>query len=115
MTRLIVRDMAVTLGRRRIVGNISFELRRGEVIGLFGPSGSGKTTILRAISGLIRPERSDQLRWVANTGEVTSFPRPIAIVRQRESIPEWLSVERFMRMCIAHRRLPRERANPIIE
>ena len=34
----------------------SFELRRGEAIGLVGPNGAGKTTLLRLISGLIRPD-----------------------------------------------------------
>ncbi|MFM7324076.1 MAG: ABC transporter ATP-binding protein, partial [Nodosilinea sp.] len=37
--------------------NLSFEVRRGEAIGLVGANGSGKTTLLRIISGLIRPDR----------------------------------------------------------
>jgi lipopolysaccharide transport system ATP-binding protein len=36
--------------------DVSFELRRGEAVGLVGPNGSGKTTLLRIISGLIRPD-----------------------------------------------------------
>lgn len=36
--------------------DVSFELRRGEALGLVGPNGSGKTTILRIISGLIKPD-----------------------------------------------------------
>lgn len=34
---------------------VSFALPRGQVIGLIGPNGSGKSTILKLISGLIRP------------------------------------------------------------
>lgn len=34
--------------------DVSFQLRRGETLGLVGPNGSGKTTMLRIISGLIR-------------------------------------------------------------
>lgn len=36
--------------------DVSFQLRRGETLGLVGPNGSGKTTLLRIVSGLIRPD-----------------------------------------------------------
>jgi lipopolysaccharide transport system ATP-binding protein len=41
--------------------NISFEVERGEVLGVIGPNGSGKTTILSLIAGVIRPT-SGQIR-----------------------------------------------------
>ena len=36
--------------------NVSFELRRGESLGLIGKNGSGKSTLLRIIAGLIKPD-----------------------------------------------------------
>ncbi|RAM51572.1 MAG: ABC transporter ATP-binding protein [Hapalosiphonaceae cyanobacterium JJU2] len=36
--------------------NVSFQLRRGEALGLVGKNGSGKSTILRIIAGLIKPD-----------------------------------------------------------
>jgi lipopolysaccharide transport system ATP-binding protein len=36
--------------------DISFELRRGDSLGLIGANGAGKTTLLRMLSGLIRPD-----------------------------------------------------------
>jgi lipopolysaccharide transport system ATP-binding protein len=36
--------------------NVSFQLRRGEALGLVGKNGSGKSTLLRLIAGLIKPD-----------------------------------------------------------
>jgi peptide/nickel transport system ATP-binding protein len=60
MTALLeVRDLAKSYGHGaatlRIVDSISFDIARGEVLGLVGESGSGKTTIARAVLRLIEP------------------------------------------------------------
>jgi peptide/nickel transport system ATP-binding protein len=47
-------------GRRVVVDDVSFDLRRGEMLGLAGESGSGKSTTAMAVLGLIRePGRMD--------------------------------------------------------
>jgi lipopolysaccharide transport system ATP-binding protein len=38
------------------VSDVSFELRRGECLGLIGHNGAGKTTLLRMLNGLIKPD-----------------------------------------------------------
>lgn len=39
--------------RRQVLRDVSFDIHRGEIVGLVGESGSGKTTLSRAILGLI--------------------------------------------------------------
>lgn len=39
----------------RAVNDVSFSLRKGEIVGFLGPNGAGKTTTLKVLSGLLKP------------------------------------------------------------
>lgn len=51
-----IRDLVFRRGRRTILDGISLEIPRGSIVAFMGPSGAGKTTILRLISGQLRPD-----------------------------------------------------------
>ena len=50
---LSVEDLSVAYGKKRIVHDINFTVKRGEILVIAGESGSGKSTILKAIGGLL--------------------------------------------------------------
>ncbi|MCX8279925.1 heme ABC transporter ATP-binding protein [Phyllobacterium sp. 0TCS1.6C] len=51
---IVVSDISVFIGSRRIVQDASFEANAGEVTAIVGPNGSGKTTLMRALAGDLR-------------------------------------------------------------
>ena len=51
-----VRDLTYTVGGRRIFDGVDINIRRGLVTAIMGPSGTGKTTLLRLITGQVRPD-----------------------------------------------------------
>ena len=55
MSFLEVRELTVAYGAIQAVRGVSFVVGRGEIVSLIGSNGAGKTTILRTISGLLRP------------------------------------------------------------
>ena len=56
---------------RRVVSNVTINVRAGEVVGLLGPNGAGKTTSFYMVMGLVRPdEGSVRFRGV----DVTRMP-----------------------------------------
>jgi NitT/TauT family transport system ATP-binding protein len=72
-----------------VLDNISFDLRKGEIVALLGRSGAGKSTLLRCIAGLIMPTSGQVLyRGVPVTGANPG----VAMVFQTFALLPWLTV-----------------------
>jgi len=54
---LCVEKVHVWRGDRHVLRGVSLEVHRGELMHVSGPNGTGKTTLLRVVSGLLRPEK----------------------------------------------------------
>ena len=66
---------------KNILSDISLEINRGEIIGIYGESGSGKSTFVNLISGLLKPQKGTiqvnnenlelkKINWLASLGYV---------------------------------------------
>ena len=58
-----VENLTKYYGKNLAVDNISFNVAKGEIVGLLGPNAAGKTTTMRILTGFLMPTRGDV--WVA--------------------------------------------------
>ena len=114
--------VAITLGGRLLVANVSLELNPGEVVGLLGPNGAGKTTTFHLVTGLLRPDEGDVLLEGESVAELpmpVRARRGIGYLPQEASVFRQLSVRDNLRMVLAEsgtpKELRRERLETLIE
>lgn len=110
---VVIRDLEVRRGHRRVLPGISLSVTSGQVTALLGPSGSGKTTLMRAIVGV----------QVVDGGEVTVLDRPagapdlrsrVAYVTQAPSVYEDLTVRENLRYFARIVRAPQRRIDEAV-
>ena len=92
-------DLCKSYGALRAVDGVSFEVRRGEIVGLVGPNGAGKTTIINMILGVLQPTAGkiqvdgfDVARRRTEALELTNFAAVYA------PLPGNLTVEQNLRI-----------------
>lgn len=77
MAMLEVRDLSVSYGVIQAVKNVSFEINQGEIVTLIGANGAGKSTIVKTISGLLKP-KSGQILYLGKEIEHKSAPQIVS-------------------------------------
>ncbi|WP_395311194.1 ABC transporter ATP-binding protein [Mycobacterium sp. AMU20-3851] len=67
-------DLTVQFGGLTALDAVTFNIKRGEILGLIGPNGAGKTTCFNAITGVYRP----------SSGSVTFDGSPIGRIKRHQ-------------------------------
>ena len=78
---LEVRNLSRSFGPRKVMDNISFQLRHGEILIIMGGSGCGKSTLLRHIIGSLKPDAGESSSTAPRSPSSTSDE--ISKVRKR--------------------------------
>lgn len=85
MSMLKVENLSVHYGMIQAVRDVSFEVNEGEVVSLIGANGAGKTTILRTLSGLVRPS-SGKIEFLGQ--EIQKMPARKIVASGLSQVPE---------------------------
>ena len=85
MSMLKVENLSVHYGMIQAVRDVSFEVNEGEVVSLIGANGAGKTSILRTISGLVRPS-AGKIKFLGQ--DIQKVPAQKIVAAGLSQVPE---------------------------
>ena len=85
MSMLKIENLSVHYGMIQAVRDVSFEVNEGEVVSLIGANGAGKTTILRTLSGLVRPS-AGKIQFLGK--EIQKMPAQKIVAGGLSQVPE---------------------------
>jgi lipopolysaccharide export system ATP-binding protein len=104
--------------KRRVVNDVSIQVKQGEIVGLLGPNGAGKTTTFYMIIGFIKPEAG---KILLDHDDITLLPmyerarRGIGYLSQEPSIFRKLSVEQNIMAILQMQKIPRKERDERLE
>ena len=85
---LEVKSLAFSYGKRPVFENVSFSLKKGEIMCILGPNGAGKSTLIKCIAGILKPATGSVFIQGENTASlgVRGIARHIGYVPQQNEV-----------------------------
>lgn len=89
---LKVKNLNVELSGEKIIENLSFEVKEGEIFTILGPNGAGKTTLFRTLLGLLPYQ--GEISWISGTPKIGYLPERLSRSKFKETP---ISVREFLK------------------
>jgi ABC-2 type transport system ATP-binding protein len=100
------RNLTKEFGELKAVDNISLSVKEGELFGLLGPNGSGKTTIIKLLTGQIKPTKGNAKVLDTNViKDPIKVRELVGIIPEQESPPSFLTAEEYLHFVAKIRKL----------
>ncbi|SHH12332.1 ABC transporter ATP-binding protein [Clostridium grantii] len=113
---LEVKNVNKHLGKREIIKDLSFSVKKGEIFGFLGPNGAGKTTTIRMLVGLIAPNSGS----ICIMGHNIKTERELALskvgaVVENPELYTYLSGKENLMQVARIRKISKEKVDEVIE
>jgi len=94
---IVLKGVTKQFSSTKALDNVSLAVKRGELFGLLGPNGSGKTTMIKVLTGQIKPNSGvafvDSINVIENPLEVREL---VGIIPEQENPPSFLTAEEYL-------------------
>ncbi len=93
-----IKNLTKSFNQFTVVDGISFEVHKGECLGILGPNGAGKTTTLRMLLGLTRPDSGEiEVLGYKLPQDAKAMRKRVGVVPQLDNLDPDFSVEENLR------------------
>lgn len=94
MSMLTAKRLSIAYGNKEVVQAVDLHLEPGQLVGLIGPNGSGKTSLIRSLSGVLRPSAGSIILSGKDLNDLSEQERArnIAVVPQSAQLPPAFTV-----------------------
>ena len=86
MVNIEVKNLTKIYNKKKVLNNISFDVKNGEFLSILGPSGCGKTTLLKILIGIEKQSSGEIIKNGENITNIDSSKRGMGIVFQNYAL-----------------------------
>lgn len=117
MPKLSVRNLSKSYpngdsGETKVLDNISFDIKEGELLSILGPSGCGKTTLLKIIAGLLEPDEGEVL---IDGEQMEPGHNRVGYIFQQESLFPWRTVRQNIEFGLEVKGVSKDKINKAVD
>jgi len=102
--RNVSMDFPTPDGTKHVLDNVSYDVEEHHFVSIVGPSGVGKTTLLRLLTGLMKPTGGE---IAVDGATISGPPKGLAVVLQdyTRSLMPWLTIEKNIALTLRRQKL----------
>ncbi|MBD8069475.1 ABC transporter ATP-binding protein [Bacillus sp. PS06] len=116
MAFITVEKLTKDFGKKTVVSELSFSIKKGSCTALLGPNGAGKTTTLKMLAGLLKPSKGQISLNEQTSGDLRE---DVGFLPQFPVFYSWMTAEEFLiyvgRLSHLSKKEAKERAKELIE
>ncbi len=86
-----VQNLSKSYGSHRVLNDVSFSFKEGQIIGLLGPNGSGKTSLIKILTGLINDYKGEVLINGNKPGKISKGD--VAYLPEKTYLASWMTTK----------------------
>jgi ABC-2 type transport system ATP-binding protein len=104
---IVTQDLSKAYGAVQAIGGVTLSVKEGALFGLLGPNGSGKTTMIKMLTGQVRPTGGTAtVLGLDAAREPVRVREMVGIIPEQETPPSFLTAGEYLDFVGAIRKIP---------